>query len=155
VRRALALVLLLAVASLAEDAKNPLERAKVGQWVRYKMANDMAMKQSVAKVEGGRVTIKNDMWVKGRALPAQETTVDAKPKRPEGDKKNDAKSENVTLEINGHKLACRLITNANVHVWVSDEVPITGIVRQELSGKTTMELDGYGDAADEDRLKKP
>ncbi|MEZ0227306.1 MAG: hypothetical protein ACAI25_01670 [Planctomycetota bacterium] len=151
-------VLALAAVSLAEEpAKGPLERAKVGQWVHYKMANDMTMKQSVIKVEGKKVTIKNEMWIKGQALPANETPIDIdrKPDPTEKATKAEAiKTEDGELEINGHKLKCKILTQANVKTWVSDDVPITGVVRQELNGKPTMELQGYGYTPEEDRLKK-
>jgi hypothetical protein len=147
-----------ALVASAEDAgKSALERAKAGQWVSYKMKNDMAMKQSVAKVEGKKVTIKNEMWIKGQPLPSNETPIDL-------DRKNDAsekaaktdttKAEEGELEINGHKLKCRILTQGTVKTWVCDDVPITGIVRQELNGQPTMELTGYGNTLDEDRLKK-
>lgn len=151
-------LLLAAAVSFAEDAaRNPLERAKAGQWVLYKMANDMSMKQSVAKVEGKKVTIKNEMWIKGQPLPTNETPVDLERKADATEKatKTDAiKSEDAELEVNGHKLKCKLLTQGTVKTWVCDDVPITGIVRQELNGKPTMELQGYGNALDEDRLKK-
>jgi hypothetical protein len=156
---ALAPVLLLATLCLAEDttSRTALERAKTGQWVHYKMANDMTMKQSVIKVEGKKVTIKNEMWIKGQPLPANETPIDLEKKADASEKatKTDAaKSEDGELEINGHKIKCKVLTQANVKTWVSDDVPITGIVRQELNGKMTMELQGYGNSLDEDRLKK-
>src|SRR5581483_5409402 len=154
-RRILSLLFLLAGVCLADG---PLDRAKVGQWVLYKMANEMSMKQSIAKVEGQKVTIKNEMWIKGEALPANETPVDLRRKSDspaERSAKGDApKVEDGELEINGHKLKCRVYTNGTVKTWVSDDVPVTGIVRQELNGKATMELQGYGNAPDEDRLKK-
>jgi hypothetical protein len=158
--RALAVLLVAASVSvcLAEDpGKGALERAKVGQWVLYKMANDMTMKQSVAKVEGKKVTIKNEMWIKGQPLPSNETPIDLDRKPDAGEKTTKSeptKTEDGELEINGHKLKCKILTQANVKTWVCDDVPITGIVRQELNGKPTMELQGYGNTLDEDRLKK-
>lgn len=156
--RALALLVIAASVCLAEDAaKGVLERAKAGQWVSYKMANDMSMKQSVAKVEGKKVTIKNEMWIKGQALPSNETPIDIEKKTDANEKaaKSDTtKVEDGELEINGHKLKCKVLTQGTVKTWVCDDVPITGIVRQELNGKPTMELTGYGNTLDEDRLKK-
>lgn len=132
-------------AAIAEE-KNPLEKAKVGQWAKYKMQNDMEMKQSIVKVEGRKVTIKNEMWMKGTALPANETVVDLDKKAEGGEKKGDApKVENATIEINGKKLNCKVITTNNVKTWTSDEIPIYGLVKSEMDGKPTMELVGWGD----------
>jgi len=56
--------------------------------------------------------------------------------------------------VNGKKLKCKILTQSTVKTWVCDDVPITGVARQELNGKPTMELQGYGNSPDEDRLKK-
>jgi hypothetical protein len=153
-----AVLVLLAAVSLAEEpSKGPLERAKVGHWVLYKMANDMTMKQSVIKIEGKKVTIKNEMTIKGQPLPANETPIDID-RRPDPTEKatkaDTTRTEDGELEINGHKIKCKVMTQANVKTWVSDDIPITGVVRQELNGKPTMELQGYGYTLEEDRLKK-
>ena len=148
--RAVLLCALLLASVVFADA---LEQAKVGQWVLYKMANDMRMKQSVVKVEGKRVTIRNEMWIKGQPLPANETPIDTDKKPDSADKPAKTETTKDTLTINNHKLDCRVQTQGNVKTWLSDDVPITGIVRQELDGKPTMELVGYGASPDEDRLK--
>jgi hypothetical protein len=128
-----AVLVLLAAVSLAEEpSKGPLERAKVGHWVLYKT-------------------------IKGQPLPANETPIDID-RRPDPTEKatkaDTTRTEDGELEINGHKIKCKVMTQANVKTWVSDDIPITGVVRQELNGKPTMELQGYGYTLEEDRLKK-
>ena len=157
---ALALVGLLAVSGRADDTPyhGPLDHAKSGQWVLYQMANDMRMKQSIVRVEGKtRITIKNEMWIKDKVLPSMETTVDIE-KRPDTGEKppkvDPPKVEDGTLEVAGHSFKCRIQTQGSVKTWSSDQIPITGIVRQELDGKMTMEVAGFGQTEGEDLLRK-
>ncbi len=153
-RRSVLLWLLLAAVALADEPKLPLDKAKVGQWALYKMANDMKMRQSVVKVEGRKVTIKNEMWIKGQPLPVQETVIDLD-KKVEGARPSEQpKTEEETLELNGHSIKCKVQTLQNVKTWIGEDVPITGVVKYEIDGKTVMELVGYGDRPDEDKLKK-
>lgn len=157
-RAALVPFLLLIACAFAQDAsRGALERAKPGQWVLYKMQNDMAMKQSIVKVDGKKITIKNEMWIKGQALPTNETPIDIEKKvetNEKSTKTEKARTEEGELTINGHVLKCRIVTQGQVKTWISDDVPVTGIVRQEMNGKLTLEVQGYGNAPDEDRLKK-
>jgi hypothetical protein len=157
--RVLSVLAFLGAVALADDPyKGPLERARVGQWVTYQLPNEMRMRQSIAKVDGRKISIKNEMWIKGQALPANETPIDLD-KRSEALEKAakaeaGSKVEEGKLEINGHELACHIQTQGNVKTWTCDDVPITGIVRQELDGHPTLEMTGYGNSSDEDRLKK-
>ena len=148
---ALVLASLATIASAQEAIKSPLEKAKVGQWVRYKMTNDMEMKQSIVKVEVKKFTIKHEMWMKGQPLPSNESVVDLE-KKSEGDKKGEApKIEDAVLEVNAKKLKCKVSTSGNVKTWHCEEVPVYGVVRQEMDGKATMELIAWGERADEDK----
>src|SRR5207253_262273 len=99
-------------------------------------------------------TIKNEMWLKGAALPPNETTIDLDKKTDPADKKANDKVEEGSLVVNGTTLKCRIHTQDKVKSWFSDDVPITGIVRQELDGKPTMELLGWGDKPEDDKTKK-
>jgi hypothetical protein len=136
-----------AAAAVAEEWKNPLEHAKVGQWVKYKMQNDMEMKQSIVKVDGKKITIKNEMWMKGTALPANETVVDLDKKAEGGDaKKGEApKMEDAEVTVNGKKLHCKVQTQNNIKTWMCEEIPVYGVVKSEMDGKPTMELVSWGD----------
>ena len=148
------IIVLLAAVAIADDVKGPLDRAKVGQWALYKLANDMKMRQSVVKVDGRKITIRNEMWIKGQALPVQDTVIDLD-KKVEGARATETpKTEDDTLELNGHSIKCRVQTLQNVKTWIGEDVPITGVVKYEIDGKPVMELVGYGDRADEDKLKK-
>jgi hypothetical protein len=146
----------LAGSTLADDAvKSPLEHAKVGQWTRYRIQADSEMKQAVVKVEGRKITIKTQMWIKGAELPSAELPVDLDKKTDPNDKKPpEAKVEEGTQVVNGKTLKCRVHTQDKMKTWFSDDVPIMGIVRQELDGKPTMELLAWGDKADEDKGRK-
>jgi hypothetical protein len=161
-RAVLALVALLGAlgSSHAEEPlyHGPLDHAKVGQWVLYQMANDMRMKHSIVRVEGkSRITIKDEMWIKDKALPAMETTVDIEKRPDTGEKQpkvEPPKVEEGTLEVASHSFKCRIQTQQSMKTWFSDQIPVMGIVRQELDGKMTMEVAGYGQTDGEDLLKK-
>ena len=141
-----ALALLAPRAHAGDAEKNPLERAKVGQWAKYKLQNDMEMKQSVTKVDGRKVTLRNEMWMKGSALPANDTVVDLDKKLDAGDRKNETpKVEEDTVTVAGKKLKCRVTILGSVRTWISDEVPVYGVVKQTMEDKVTMELVAWGD----------
>jgi len=159
-RSVVAILAVLGAAALADDSyKGPLEHAKAGQWVQYKMANDMRMRQSIVKVDGAKITIKNEMWIKDKALPAMETPVDLS-KRADagGDKPAKAEAtkaeEAPPIEVGGRSFKCRVVTQGSVKTWLSEQVPITGVVKVELNGTVAMELTGYGQSEGEDLLKK-
>ena len=106
----------------------------------------MEMKQSVTKVDGRKVTLRNEMWMKGSALPANDTVVDLDKKLDAGDRKNETpKVEEDTVTVAGKKLKCRVTILGSVRTWISDEVPVYGVVKQTMEDKVTMELVAWGD----------
>ena len=148
-----ALMVLSCMAARAEDAwKNPLARAKVGQWVEYKMPNEMGMKQSITKVDGKKVTIKTETTMNGSVVSSSEAVVDLEAK-PAGEAAAPAapapkvEVAEETLEVAGKKLKCRVTSVGEAKTWMSEDVPVNGLVKTRTGEMVAMELVGWGEDA--------
>lgn len=150
----------------AMPGTNPLERARVGQWViertRALDAETLVLRW-VAAIEGRRVTLRTQVLEAGQATaatPALETTVDldAAPENPrQGD--DAAPTSEETLEVQGRPVACRRFEFERgavfSSVWLSEVVPISGMVRSQTfqDGEllASIEVVDFGDEGGADR----
>jgi hypothetical protein len=145
---ALALLVAVASGSSADDLpKNPLEGAKVGQWVRYKLPQDLEQKLTVTAVDGKKVSVKAETILAGSVVASSVSVTDLEAKAPAPAKTDDVKVEETTLVIKGKKLKCRLTTTATSKTWTSADVPVTGIVKIESNGVLVQELIDWGEPA--------
>jgi hypothetical protein len=170
------LVCLVPVASADEKEKapeNPFLKAKVGEWVSYKMAmpaplnQEIAIKQIVAKKTDDSVTIKVDMDFMGMKQ-SQEQKISLKdPYDPvkamqqqgvKGDIKK-GKTGEEKIKIGTKEYSCRWEESevtaevmgqkiaSKIKVWTSKDVPLGGMVKMEtevMGIKMTMEMTGSG-----------
>lgn len=162
--RLLAFVLVGCLVPLAapaqEKEENPLKKAKVGDFVAYKMTSmiggkDVAvdMKQSVSAKDDMEVTLKTTVIFMGQELPAQSTKVDlTKPfdpaaaaiqgnKQGKFEKTGEGKEK---LKIGGKTYECTWLAGkmvadvkgqkveSDVKLWFSKMVPLTGMIKMEL-----------------------
>jgi len=159
---ALAAVLLFAPVTLAQDAKdNPFKKAKVGDYLAYKMTTsvmgkdfDVTMKQTITAITEKEATLKSQASTMGFDLPAQETKIDlTKPYDPAAavnqGKKGKAKFEKISegkekITVNGKSYDCNWISGklsgeakglniaSEVKIWFSPAVPMSGLVKMEM-----------------------
>jgi predicted 3-demethylubiquinone-9 3-methyltransferase (glyoxalase superfamily) len=157
----------------AQDKTHPFAKAKVGDWVAYKVdtgsqSANIAIKQTVSARDAEGVILKVEMSMGGKPLQATDQRVSLKEpfdparmlqsptvksqitKLGEGDE---------TLTVGGKKYKCTWVKNrvitefngqiieTNSKIWISKDVPLGGLVRAETetAGATTMmELTGVG-----------
>lgn len=143
--------------------ENPYKKAKVGDWVEYKMANkvggfavDTTQKKTVVKVSDTEVTL--ELETNGAKIPITikldqkydptAAMKDAKvTKTGEGAEKLDAAGKSVDTKWTSTEVVTNNMTIKS-KVWMSTDVPLDGIVKMESdmggNGKMLMELTGYG-----------
>lgn len=158
-----------------EKMDNPYKTAKVGDYVAYKIITslggrnlEMAMKQTVTAKDDKEVTVKTTTKIMGNEVPTQTTKIDlTKPfditsavvqgkKSGQFEKTGEGKekvkvgaktyectwiSGKVVAEANGKKI------ESDVKVWMSKEVPMSGMVRMEMKSdlaNVQMEISGSG-----------
>ena len=108
---------MLAVRAPAQEAQQPLKKAKVGDYVVFKLDNDLAkvsMRQEVTAVTEKEVTIRSTTTVNGMNLKPAEQTIDiTKKSDPTVEAKNRKENKIVdtgkgreTLKINGKDYRC-------------------------------------------------
>jgi hypothetical protein len=143
---AVAAALALAGAALAQQEiiRSSLEKAKAGQYARYKLAADIESRQSIVKVDGKKVTVKFELFRKGKLLSSNETVRDLE-KKPDPKAAPPAKLSDDTVEINGQSLKCKVWENEKEKIWLCSDVPCEGFVQVEKAGKKVQELISWGD----------
>jgi hypothetical protein len=164
------LVMVVAAYASAQDVKQPLRNAKVGDYVVFKLSSPQVqgtMRQEVVAVTDKNVTIKTTSTTNGFTLPASEQTVDIETKSdPAVEARNrqemkivDTGNGQETLSINGRAYKCDWRANTSTvsqggmdivsesKVWLSNDAPVYGLVKTETKvfGQTTvMELTEAG-----------
>ena len=149
------------------EEENPYKKAKVGDWVEYKMANkvggfavNVTQKKTVIAKTDNDVTI--EMETNGAKIPitiklnekynsvpqSKDSEVKVVDQGTEkvtvGDKTLDTKwiATEVTVNAGGKT------TTTKSNVWMSPDVPLDGMVKMQAdmgpSGKSTMELTAFG-----------
>jgi hypothetical protein len=150
----------------AEEPDMPLTRAKVGDWVLFKMDNPqskMSMRMEVTEVTDKTVTIKSVTTINGMELPVDVKTMDKISKGDPAVEQRNRKEFNYvdtgkgqeTLKINGKDYRCdwKSMTTTSTaggvtvktesKLWMSKDAPVYGMVRTETKsmGQTyVMEL---------------
>lgn len=143
-----ALTLLMAVCFTAsaldlKDLPNPLENAKEGQWVSYKMPQGMEQKQSISKIEGSgddrKITIAFETLMGGQALHKEEKTFDYKEYQQSRfeDVSDDVKVTKGKTSANGKDYDVSILEfttedGQTVKLYMSEAVPVTALVKMEL-----------------------
>jgi hypothetical protein len=156
--------------------ENPFKKAKVGDWAEYKGTTsvmgktiDFTVKMTVTDINEKEASISTAATFQGMQTPAQTAKIDlTKPYDPTNlanipkdakakvQKLSDGK-EKITvsgksydtdwtkLKVLAEKQGIRL--DSEVKVWISKDVPLSGMVRMELTSELanmTMELTGTG-----------
>ena len=162
-RAVLFLVLVVAGHASAQEAKEPLRKAKVGDYVVFKLNGpgvQGTMRQEVTAVTAKNVTIKTTSTTSGFALPPSQQTVDIATRYdPAVEARNrkvqkfvDTGHGEETLSINGKAYQCDWRSNTTTatqggmeivsesKVWISADAPVYGLVRTytKVFGQTTV-----------------
>jgi hypothetical protein len=169
-KRFFSAALLIGVAgwAFAQEAELPLKRAKVGDYVVYKMTGSAAgtMRQEVVAVSDKDVTVKTVSTIAGMTLPADvkvfPLTSQPDPNAGNKDVKIIAESAGTeTLKIGGKDYRCtwRAVTvlanaagmevKSESKVWISKDAPVFGMVKTvstTFGTTTTVELSEAGAA---------
>lgn len=137
----------------------PMKRAKVGQWVVYKVMGGMEQKQSITAIEGEGdarvVTVKMEMLMNGQPQMTQEQKIPLK------DAVNSATSpwaNSPDVKISEGKVAVKgkqvdgVIVEYSASgiaskLYMSDAVPVSGIVKMETTAmpEPLMEVVDFGE----------
>jgi len=126
----------------AEDIKN-------GEWVHYKMSG-MEMKQKVTEVTEEFYSIQNETIMNGKTLSTNSQKVPRKAPEVAAVAKATMtpkySRENVTVK--GKEINCWLIemeaNGKTSRTWMSNDVPVGGLIKSEYDGKVVMELVDFG-----------
>ena len=154
--------------TLAQDADLPLKRAKVGDYVVFKMTGPVtgSMRQEVVAVSDKDVTVKTVTTLKGMTLPTEVKAYPINSKSDPATLNKDVKivaesSGTETLKIGGKEYKCtwRAVTTlakvadmevrSEAKVWISKDAPVFGMVKTvstTFGTTTTVELSEAGGA---------
>src|SRR5262245_15405096 len=159
-----ALVPLVLAQEKPEKDDNPFRKAKVGDWVEYKMTTSFGgnniegkVKMTVTEKTDKEATIKTTAAVNGMDVPGQETKIDlSKAYDPSGGanlpKGSDVKTEKEDdgkekIKIGDKEYDCTWTKNkvtgkangveieGEVKVWIAKDAPLSGMVKMENSSK--------------------
>lgn len=139
--------------NINKTKQNPLENAKVGDFVTYKIVNDvnglkseMTLKETILEKSSDFVVIRKEYSSMGIKMPPQDTRISLKkrylPYIPSNIDDVDIKEieKNMeTLNVNGRNYLCERVkievssskskSISTSTVWSSSEVPLYGLVR--------------------------
>lgn len=157
-RLVIAAAVVLVWAAVRAEEENPYKKAKVGDWVEYKVANkmggismDMEMKHTVVKKTDAEITIEYTSKVAGQEIKNSIThKLDVKydPLKASLGDKGDAEMKQLdkgeeTLTVGGKTLKTTWMTyeattksaggamTMKGKSWVSPEIPLGGVVKSE------------------------
>lgn len=147
----LALFLVVSAAQ-AVDMENVLEDAKVGEWVSYKMpqANGMTTNQTIVKITKDEIVLKVETKMPGMDLPPTEIKIPKKPAHESPDYKGPKpKVSKGQIEVKGKKIDCYIVemdmaSGQKVKSYMSNSIPVSGLIKVEINRKVSMELVDYG-----------
>ncbi len=134
--------------------RNPLYDAKVGEWIRLRSI--VQGEETIATLRVTEVS-EDEVHLESRVAYSGSEIRGAVLKRPRnefmqmGRRGGRAKVEigKETVEVKGKSIECITITRTNRRGqvdkrWVSNEVPVNGVVRRERGGKVVQELLDWG-----------
>lgn len=155
-----AVALTISSLSMAVDyskVPNGTKNVKEGQWVSYKIAGGMEMKQVVKKVEGSGderiITLEIETIMGGNSMGKQEQVINMKEAKALEEKARasnpDVKISEEDVTVNGKTLKAVVIETTvqgmTSKAYMSEEIPVTALIKTEMSGMgVTMEVADWG-----------
>jgi len=138
-------------AGFATEMQNYIEDAKVGEWVLFEMQGGMMQqKQTVTGVTKDEVSVLTEIIINGNVMSKQEIKYPLKATVQSGAKDSDIKVKitNGNVKIKGKTISCivtEVTTDQGISKsYLSKDIPVTGLIKTEMSGKTFMKLIDYG-----------
>jgi hypothetical protein len=128
--------------SFAAEKETKWTKFNVGSWVLYDLGNGMQQKQTlVSKSENG-VTLKIEMVVNGKPMPATEAKISmATPSQPAVKPK--VKETTGSIDVKGQAANCtiyEITTDQGVsRSWMADNIP-GGVLQTAIGDKVLMKL---------------
>lgn len=163
----MAAVLAMGAAAMAADVlvPNRLATAKVGEWASYKVPNGYTQKLTVIKREGegssALVTVRVDNIYEGELVESTEFTRDAgepmEPPRVPDEPGIEVEITTRTATIKGKSVSAVVVEIEydddyfddddieDVEWWVSADIPVFGIIRQEVDDDVMFEIIDFGE----------
>jgi len=152
------LILLVGSVIFAEELKlpNSLKDVKVGEWLLYELVvpgAKMQQKQTVVKVDKNKITIKYDTIMNGKVVSSTNQVIDRSQKgQTLQNQKNKAKISKGNATVKDKKIDCYIAeTTTNVGgkesvvvSYMSEDIPITGVVKVEMNGNPKLKLVDFG-----------
>src|SRR5262249_8012878 len=127
---------------------------------------EVAIKQTVKAIDDKKVTLRIESTLEGKTMPGKDTQIPLeqftdplKSFAKEKGKLEKIDSGKETIEVGNKKVECEWksykttsdfkgkTVETNLKIWISQEVPLNGLVRMESSfmeGKAKLELTGFG-----------
>ena len=135
--------------SASTDFENPLFDAKVGEWMKVRVAGrggERVFVASVTDVSDGEVEVSTTAEG-GESVAAKRREPRTKELSFRAERAADDRRE--TLTIAGHELPCLVVTlkrrnGATERRWITNAIPVTGVARVELEGKVVSEAVEWG-----------
>lgn len=155
-------VLFMSLAGAVDYAQlpNPLKIVRVGQWASYPVSweeSEGVQKDTLVAIEGdgdARVLkTTREIIVDGKVVESEERTFTYSEAVADlhslFDEAEDATASPVKYDVNGREIDCVLVTftdgSTECKLYLSEEIPLTGIVRFEVEGldKPIMAVKGF------------
>jgi len=138
-----------AMLSAETDMPDPLADAKTGEWVLYEMPGGMQQRQTIISVDDNSVTVKMETIINGTVLSSIEEKMDrSDTTQPAITDMDGATSYNGSVQIKGKQIPCSVYevsVNGRVsRTYMSNEVPVTGLIKSEMDGNAALQLVDYG-----------
>lgn len=153
---ALVFLCLFPLAVAGEGLPNHLFGAKVGEWALFSVPGGYTQKQTIVGRQGSGadadVTIRVETSLNGNLIDSQEITElagDATVPQPEPEPGTAVTVTAATLAVKGTNYPVTVVTtterDGTVESWhVSPDIPVYGLVKQVVDGKTEVELVDFG-----------
>ena len=135
--------------SESAEFENPLFDAKVGEWLKVRVAGrggERVFVASVTDVSDGEVEI-STAAEGGESVAAKRREPRTKELSFRAERAADDRRETITIA--GHEIPCLVVTlkrrkGETERRWISNALPVTGVARVELDGKVVSEAVEWG-----------
>lgn len=146
----LSFVFVMAVNPLAmgQEIFNPLDDARIGEWVLYEMPDGSSQKMTVVKVDDKGTTIKMELITSGKPNQEKEKVFPKNINPLTGSP--DAPKPVITdgkAVVKGKELKCKVVSisvGRKVSQYVSPDIPVVGVIKVVVDDDVKLKLKDYG-----------
>lgn len=135
----------------------PLDNAKVGQWVHYKIMGGMEQKQSITAIEGDGddrvITLTIEIMQNGAVVQSQETKLNLKEAKAQEEAARastpDVTIVEETITVNGKSYDAVVVegeaNGMKSRIYMSEKIPVSGMLKMDAGGMAMLELVDFGE----------